>query len=107
MGVACLVGGLASAIGLSALIYPLTQANANGWTSVGLWVPLVAAAAGFTLFWLIERRATAPLRMAAGDIACGPACPSWAPSWPPSGPATWPAPAPPAPPSPTRLPTAC
>ncbi|MFF9136751.1 MFS transporter [Streptomyces albogriseolus] len=54
-------GGLASAVGLSALIYALTQANAYGWTSVGLWVLLVAATAAFALFWLIERRAAAPL----------------------------------------------
>ncbi|WP_328690310.1 MFS transporter [Streptomyces phaeochromogenes] len=54
-------GGLASAVGLSALIYALTQANAYGWTSPALWALLATAAAALTLFWRIERRAAVPL----------------------------------------------
>ncbi|WP_209443538.1 MFS transporter [Streptomyces anulatus] len=54
-------GGLASAVGLTALIYALTQANAYGAASATLWALLATAVAALALFIRIERRAAAPL----------------------------------------------
>jgi EmrB/QacA subfamily drug resistance transporter len=56
-----LAGGIASAVGLSALIYALTQANSYGWTSVTLWALLAASMAALAAMVAIERRAAAPL----------------------------------------------
>ncbi|MGW3935208.1 MFS transporter [Streptomyces sp. NBC_00024] len=54
-------GGLAWAVGLSAVVFGLTQANTYGWTSPTLWAVLGAAVIGFTLFVVIERRTAQPL----------------------------------------------
>ncbi|WP_063824464.1 MFS transporter [Streptomyces sp. CdTB01] len=56
-----LAGALASALGLSALIFALTRATAYGWTSPMLWSLLGGAAAALALFVVIERRAAVPL----------------------------------------------
>ncbi|MEV8626440.1 MFS transporter [Streptomyces sp. NPDC051079] len=56
-----IAGGIASGVGLSALIFGLTQANTYGWGSATLWSVMGLAVAGFTVFTLIERRVTTPL----------------------------------------------
>ncbi|WP_209443569.1 MFS transporter [Streptomyces anulatus] len=56
-----IAGGITSGLGLSALIFGLTQANAYGWGSVALWGVMGLAVAGFTVFALIERRVSTPL----------------------------------------------
>ncbi|GAA3500821.1 MFS transporter [Streptomyces prasinosporus] len=56
-----LAGGVASAVGLSALIFALTRATVYGWTSPRLWALLAGAVAALALFVVIERRAAAPL----------------------------------------------
>lgn len=56
-----LPGLAASATGLSALVFGLTQANSYGWTSVRLWSLLALAAAALGLFVRIERRSAAPM----------------------------------------------
>jgi len=56
------VAGLVlSAVGLSALVFGLTQASVYGWTSVRLWVILAVAAAALAGFVMVERRVAAPL----------------------------------------------
>ncbi len=56
------VAGMAtSAIGLSALIFGLTQAGTYGWRSTALWAMLGVAAASLALFVVVEHRAPAPL----------------------------------------------
>lgn len=54
-------GLLCSAVGLSALIFGLTQASSYGWTSPTLWAILGVAAAALTGFVVVERRAPSPL----------------------------------------------
>ncbi|MGW7304426.1 MFS transporter [Streptomyces sp. NPDC054835] len=56
-----IAGGIASGLGLSAMIFGLTQANTYGWKSATLWSVMGLAVAGFTVFALIERRVAAPL----------------------------------------------
>ncbi|WP_328971473.1 MFS transporter [Streptomyces sp. NBC_00239] len=56
-----IAGGIASGLGLSAMIFGLTQANTYGWRSATLWSVMGLAAAGFTVFALIERHVTTPL----------------------------------------------
>lgn len=56
-----LPGLAASAAGLSALVYGLTQANSYGWTSLRLYGLLALAAAALALFVRIERRSRAPM----------------------------------------------
>ncbi|MFF7642924.1 MFS transporter [Streptomyces canus] len=56
-----IAGGLASGLGVSAMVFGLTQANTYGWGSAALWSVMGVAVAGFTVFTLIERRVTAPL----------------------------------------------
>jgi EmrB/QacA subfamily drug resistance transporter len=51
----------ASAAGLSALVFGLTQANSYGWTSARLWAVLALAAGALALFVWIERRSAAPM----------------------------------------------
>jgi EmrB/QacA subfamily drug resistance transporter len=56
------IAGLAcSAVGLSALVFGLTQASAYGWTSLRLWLVLTVAVVALTLFVVVEHRATAPI----------------------------------------------
>jgi EmrB/QacA subfamily drug resistance transporter len=54
-------GLLTSALGLSALVFGLTQASTWGWTSPALWAILGVAAASLAMFLVVERRALAPL----------------------------------------------
>lgn len=54
-------GVVASAVGLSALVFALTQGSSYGWTSVRIWGLLGVAAAAFAIFAGVERRAPAPL----------------------------------------------
>ncbi len=54
-------GAVAWALGLSALVFGLTQATSYGWASVRLWGVLGVAAAAFAIFVVVERRAPAPL----------------------------------------------
>jgi len=54
-------GVVASALGLAALIFGLTQARSYGWTSARLWAVLSVAAAAFAIFVVVERRAPSPL----------------------------------------------
>ncbi|WP_244880917.1 MFS transporter [Mycolicibacterium gilvum] len=55
------VGLIASAIGLFALVLALTQTNSLGWTSIRLWAMLAIAAASAAIFVVAERRSAAPL----------------------------------------------
>lgn len=54
-------GLVAAAIGLSALIFGLTEANTYGWTSAPLLTALAVAGASCTIFVVIERRSDAPM----------------------------------------------
>lgn len=56
-----LAGLGASAAGLSALVFGLTQAPSYGWASARLWALLALAAAALALFVWIERRSAAPM----------------------------------------------
>jgi len=56
-----MAGTATSAIGLSALIFGLTQASSYGWRSGTLWMILSVAAAALALFIVVERRAPVPL----------------------------------------------
>lgn len=54
-------GLVCSAVGLSALVFGLTQASAYGWTAPRLWVILAVAVAALAGFVAVERRTAAPL----------------------------------------------
>ena len=54
-------GLLCSAVGLSALVFGLTQAGAYGWTSPRLWLILTVAVIALSLFVVVERRTASPL----------------------------------------------
>lgn len=54
-------GTVASAVGVSLLVYGLSEAGVVGWKSLVVWVALAVGASLFGVFLLVERRAPQPL----------------------------------------------
>lgn len=56
-----IAGVITSALGLSAGVFGVSQANRYGWTSLRVWGILGIAAAAVTIFVVVERRVPTPL----------------------------------------------